>query len=789
MSSLYVGNLHPDVTEAVLYNTFRVAGQINTIRVVRDKISGRSLCYAYVNFNSPAEAERALDDLNYDLLLGEVMRIMKAQPSCSRLNWIDNNVFINHLNKTINTKELHNTFSAFGKILSCKLKTDEAGNSLGYGYVQFETEEAAKTAIKKVNGMLLEDQKVYVGKFIPRKERCKDANIFTNVYIKNLSDDITDDKLHQMFEKFGRITSHKVMVSESGKSKGFGFVAFEEHAAAKNACEEFNGKPDNRKVLYCGPAESKSFRQKGLSMRSKELRTRGKDSNLYIKNLDKTINDAQLKSLFESFGEILSVKVMLDANTGRSRGFGFVCFTSPEAATEAIKNVNGQMVLSKPLYVSLAQSKEKRLAVLRAQFMSSLMHSQPPQFYRNQVAQNWPQPQSQWTSGEMPHPCVPGQPTYYLGLSNPQNHYLVRPHYSPVPMTDIGMHPPCSTQIPQPATVGTPSPKVRPSSQAASSRNLASYPPHNYPQKQQGTHQKNKKLSRPANSDHSRAAPNMPGGVANRSTNLGHPIEQQQPHTPSYYNIIKEPTNYGYPLMHTVMAHNVPVGWTTSSHTQTSVSRVQPPLSPATLNRQGARAALNPEDGAVSKQKWSTGTTTSEQSPQDHAAMQPQVQNHGLPTVTAFLDQQEAAACTPESCLTATDLNCSSQGLTNGTDSTNSAHLLDENKDTMTNNTSATQQHGVLATEPALTAAMLEGVSVEERRNMIGNRMFHLIHNMYPQSASKITGMLLEIDNAELLHMLNNHENLKIKAEEAFMVLTAFEASKDSKQTIQHNGK
>ncbi|CAB3374980.1 Hypothetical predicted protein [Cloeon dipterum] len=735
MTSLYVGNLHPDVSEAVLYETFKGAGQINTIRLCRDKVFGRSLGYAYINFNSLAEAEKALDDLNYDLLLGQVMRIMKAQPSFTRLNWIDNNIFINHLNKKINTKELHGIFSAFGKILSCKLKTDEAGNSLGYGYVQFETEEAANQAIKRVNGMLVGDQKVDVGKFIPRKERCKEANLFTNVYIKNLSDDITDDKLHQMFEKFGRITSHKVMVTESGRSKGFGFVAFEEPAAAKNACDELNGKPVNRKVLYCGPAESKSFRQQGLSMRSKELRIRGKDSNLYIKNLDKSITDARLRSEFERFGEILSVKVMLDSHTGRSRGFGFVCFTSPESATEAIKNMNGRMVLSKPLYVSLAQSKEERAVVLRAQFMSRLMHTQPPNYYRNQVAQNWPQPQSQWTSGPMPHHCVAGQPAYCLP-SNLENHYLVRPHYSTVPMTEIGMHPPCSHGIPQPATVGTPSPKVRPSSQAASSRNLASYPPH-CPPKQQGTHQKNKKVFRPANSDHSRAAPNLPGGVANQSNNLGHPMKQQ-PHTSTHYNLKKVPiNNYGCPLMLTNTVHFEPGQWT-NSHTQNAVSRAQSPL-PPTLSRQGARAALIPEGGAVSKQ-----------SPQDQAAMQPQVQNHGLPTVTAPLDQQEAAACNPESCLTDTDLSWSS-------------HLLDENQDTMTNNTSATQQHGV----PALTAAMLEGASVEEQRNMIGNRMFYLIKDMYPESAGKIT----------------------VKAEEAFIVLTDFEASKNLEQPIQHNGK
>ena len=64
---------------------------------------------------------------------------------------------------------LHDTFAAFGNVLSCKVATDEHGRSKGYGFVHYETAEAAETAIKAVNGMLLNDKKVYVGHHISRK--------------------------------------------------------------------------------------------------------------------------------------------------------------------------------------------------------------------------------------------------------------------------------------------------------------------------------------------------------------------------------------------------------------------------------------------------------------------------------------------------------------------------------------------------------------------------------------------------------------------------------------------
>ena len=70
---------------------------------------------------------------------------------------------------------------------------------------------------------------------MPRKERLRDGshNIrYTNVYVKNFGDDFTSENLRQEFEKFGAVVSAVVMEDETGKSKGFGFVSFDDHEAA-----------------------------------------------------------------------------------------------------------------------------------------------------------------------------------------------------------------------------------------------------------------------------------------------------------------------------------------------------------------------------------------------------------------------------------------------------------------------------------------------------------------------------------------------------------------------------
>ena len=76
--------------------------------------------------------------------------------------------------------------------------------------------EVTPSEINLINSrLLLNEKKVFVGRFVPRKEREKElgekAKKFTNVYIKNFGDDLTDDKLKEMFNKFGKITSYKVV--------------------------------------------------------------------------------------------------------------------------------------------------------------------------------------------------------------------------------------------------------------------------------------------------------------------------------------------------------------------------------------------------------------------------------------------------------------------------------------------------------------------------------------------------------------------------------------------------
>ncbi|KAG6900846.1 Protein phosphatase PP2A regulatory subunit B [Termitomyces sp. T159_Od127] len=373
-ASLYVGELDATVTEAMLFEIFNMIGPVASIRVCRDAVTRRSLGYAYVNYLNASDGERALEQLNYSLIKNRACRIMWSQRDPALRKTGQGNIFIKNLDEAIDNKALHDTFAAFGNVLSCKVATDDQGRSKGYGFVHYETSEAAEQAIKAVNGMLLNDKKVYVGLHVSRKERQSKLDEikahFTNLYVKNLDEEVTQEEFENLFSKYGTITSALISVDHEGKSKGFGFINFEKHDEAQKAVDELHDSEFKGKKLFVSRAQKKAEREEELRKSYEQAKleklNKYQGVNLYLKNLEDTIDDDKLRAEFEPFGTVTSCKVMKD-DKGVSKGFGFVCFSSPDEATKAVAEMNNKIIGTKPLYVSLAQRREVRRQQLESQ--------------------------------------------------------------------------------------------------------------------------------------------------------------------------------------------------------------------------------------------------------------------------------------------------------------------------------------------------------------------------------------------------------------------------------------
>eukprot|EP00568_Trieres_chinensis_P006195 CAMPEP_0183307804 /NCGR_PEP_ID=MMETSP0160_2-20130417/19532_1 /TAXON_ID=2839 ORGANISM="Odontella Sinensis, Strain Grunow 1884" /NCGR_SAMPLE_ID=MMETSP0160_2 /ASSEMBLY_ACC=CAM_ASM_000250 /LENGTH=777 /DNA_ID=CAMNT_0025471479 /DNA_START=126 /DNA_END=2459 /DNA_ORIENTATION=+ len=716
-ASLYVGDLAPDVNEGLLFEIFNAVGPVSSIRVCRDAVTRRSLGYAYVNFHQVADAERALDTMNFTTIKDRPCRIMWSQRDPSIRRSGVGNIFVKNLHESIDNKQLYDTFSLFGNILSCKVVTDrDSGKSKGYGYVHYETAEAAQAAIEKLDGMLIDGQEVQVGAFMRRTERPGQTD-WTNLYVKNIPREWDDAKLKEEFAKYGEIMSatHQMGIpkkpykkpapkaapvedakeetkaeeskAEEGKEEdkkeegaeeekpteedkpkedekateekkeetkpeeseeskaerlGFGFVNFVEHESAVAAIEALNGKElkstykgeETTVELYVGRAQKKAERERELKAKFEaekmERIAKFQGVNLYVKNLDESVTDDMLRQEFSSMGTITSARVMKDLKDGRSRGFGFVCYSTPEEATRAVNEMNGKLIAGKPIFVALAQRKEVRRAQLEARHASR----------------------------------TPGGPGHQPGMmrGGPMGAPMGYPGAAGMPVY---------MQRPGPAGGMQPAyPMMQPMMGGPGGRGGGPRP--GYPMMQQR------------------------GGAYPMPQYSGIP-QQQQPHGRGG----RGPQGRGRGGRGAQMQQGRGPG---------GPGRGQQGQPGIKFNQQARNAGPG---GAVPPPP-----------PPPQAPMQPPA---GGP------QQQQAAVPPPPP--------------------------------------------PVPQPNESLTPSALASASPEMQKNMIGERLYPLIHSSQPDLAGKITGMLLEMDNSELLHLLESPDALNAKIQEALQVLEAHNAA------------
>ena len=162
-----------------------------------------------------------------------------------------------------------------------------------------------------------------VGHQIPKAERdviednSKQQQKFTNLYVKNIALDVTEDEIKKLFASFGPVSSILIQRDEYNHSKGFGFVNFENPEDAEKAVHQLNDQEYRGKKLFVSRAQKKSEREDELRRQhayqipvEKPVKYQG--VNLYVKNLADNVDDDMLREEFARYGHITSAKVMKD---------------------------------------------------------------------------------------------------------------------------------------------------------------------------------------------------------------------------------------------------------------------------------------------------------------------------------------------------------------------------------------------------------------------------------------------------------------------------------------------
>ncbi|KAE8581086.1 hypothetical protein XENTR_v10024662 [Xenopus tropicalis] len=149
----------------------------------------------------------------------------------------------------------------------------------------------------------------------------------TNLYIRGLSPNTTDQDLVKLCQPYGKIVSTKAILDKTtNKCKGYGFVDFDSPAAAQKAVS----------ALKASGVQAQMAKQQEQD-----------PTNLYISNLPLSMDEQELESMLKPFGQVISTRILRDSS-GTSRGVGFARMESTEKCEAVISHFNGKFIKTLP---------------------------------------------------------------------------------------------------------------------------------------------------------------------------------------------------------------------------------------------------------------------------------------------------------------------------------------------------------------------------------------------------------------------------------------------------------
>ena len=267
-ANIFVKGIPPEIKPREVFELFNKYGEIISVKICEDE-DGNLLGYGYINYYSLDSAENAIKELNKKKIWGSVLEIGHFQKKNERLqsNLGNNSIYIKNIPDKINESEIKDLFKKFGEITWSKVLSDNSGRK--FAIIVFSSTESASKAKEEINDKKIDNNEIglYVDLLQKKSERKRfliskigDINNKLNqefkncnLYIKNLPYDLTDEKLREIFSKYGEIKSVKISkftlvtkikdeLKEIEQSRGFGYVCYTNPESATKAIEDLNEK-------------------------------------------------------------------------------------------------------------------------------------------------------------------------------------------------------------------------------------------------------------------------------------------------------------------------------------------------------------------------------------------------------------------------------------------------------------------------------------------------------------------------------------------------------------------
>lgn len=292
-------------------------------------------------------------------------------------------LYVGNLSPRVTEYMLTEIFAVAGTVQHVKIIPDRnyQHGGLNYGFVEYIDMRAAETALQTLNGRKIFDTEIRVNWAYQGQQNKEDTTGHFHVFVGDLSPEVNDEVLRKAFSAFGSLSDARVMWDmNSGKSRGYGFLAFRDKTDAEQAIATMNGEWLGSRAIRVNWANQKTqgsavggggggapipspgmgmqapmaggapapmnFMSGPLSYEGVLAQTPAYNTTVYVGNLVPYCTQADLIPLFQSIGYLSEIRMQAD------RGFAFVKLDTHENAALAIIQLQGQLVHGRPIKCS-----------------------------------------------------------------------------------------------------------------------------------------------------------------------------------------------------------------------------------------------------------------------------------------------------------------------------------------------------------------------------------------------------------------------------------------------------
>lgn len=283
-------------------------------------------------------------------------------------------LYVGGLDPRVTEEILKQIFETTGHVQNVKIIPDKNSKGYNYGFIEYDDPGAAERAMQTLNGRRIHQAEIRVNWAYQSNQSSKeDTTNHFHIFVGDLSNEVNDEVLMQAFSAFGSVSEARVMWDmKTGRSRGYGFVAFRDRADAEKALSSMDGEWLGSRAIRCNWANQKG--QPSISQQAAmaamgmtpttpyghhNFPTHGVQSydmivqqtpqwqtTCYVGNLTPYTTQNDLVPLFQNFGYVVETRFQAD------RGFAFVKMDTHENAAMAICQLSGYNVNGRPLKCS-----------------------------------------------------------------------------------------------------------------------------------------------------------------------------------------------------------------------------------------------------------------------------------------------------------------------------------------------------------------------------------------------------------------------------------------------------